>query len=138
MSSSPPIETKLQFISRNTREIKLRTEIVERVLQLIHEFDEFMVHLGRFGEVRNQGMKGRLLAVLRVANDLRRRGPSAECVCSCFHSSRHIYGNFLYNDVTAFSSRGVKLFFEGACYIIFSSFYPTKRLFLGLAFIPLS
>lgn len=73
----------------------MRTEIVERVLQLIHEFDEFMVHLGRFGEIRNQGMKGRLLAVLRVANDLRRRGPSAECVCSCFHSSRHtrhIYG----------------------------------------------
>lgn len=47
----------------------MRTEIVERILQLIHEFDEFMVHFGRFGKVRQQGMKGRLLAVLRVAND---------------------------------------------------------------------
>jgi len=91
MSSSPPIETKLQFISRNTREIKLRTQIIERVLQLIHEFDEFMVHFGRFLEVRKQDMKRRLLAVLRVANDLRRRGPSAKRVCPCFHSSRHIY-----------------------------------------------
>jgi hypothetical protein len=54
MSSSPPFEMRLQFISRNTREVKLRTEIVERVLQLIHEFDKVMVHSGRFWEVRNK------------------------------------------------------------------------------------
>jgi len=40
----------------------LRTQIIERVLQLIHEFDEFMVHFGRFLEVRKQDMKGRLLS----------------------------------------------------------------------------
>jgi hypothetical protein len=85
------MKMKLQFISRNAREIKLRTEIIERVLQLIHEFDEFMVHFGRFREVRKQDMKGRLLAGLRVANDLRRRGPSAKRICPCFRSSRHIY-----------------------------------------------